>query len=159
MTLSLHDSVSLLKGVGEKRLQVLKKAGILTVEDLLAFFPREYRSGECFPLGEERVGKASYYRLTVRTSPVIYTVPGGRRALRYTAEDENGIKVQVLYFNQVYLRHQLSVGDCEYYYGTLQEKNGTYYLFSPQRQAQEPDKNLLTPIYPELKGISSRTVE
>ncbi len=39
---SLVDSVSVLKGVGQKRLTALNKLGINTINDLLTYFPRRY---------------------------------------------------------------------------------------------------------------------
>ena len=40
--MNLQDSVANLKGVGKKRVEMLKKLNIETVEDLLYFFPRKY---------------------------------------------------------------------------------------------------------------------
>ena len=40
--MNLQDSVASLKGVGKKRLPLLEKLHIETIEDLLRFFPRRY---------------------------------------------------------------------------------------------------------------------
>ena len=37
-----NKSIQFLKGVGEKRAEMLKKKGISTVEDMLYFFPRAH---------------------------------------------------------------------------------------------------------------------
>ena len=39
--MNLQDSVANLKGVGKKRVEMLKKLNIETVEDLLYFFPEK----------------------------------------------------------------------------------------------------------------------
>ena len=38
-----QDKVSALKGVGPKKEAALKKLGILTIEDLIHIFPRDYQ--------------------------------------------------------------------------------------------------------------------
>ena len=44
--MNLQDSVASLKGVGKKRLPLLEKLHIETIEDLLRFFPRRYDSAD-----------------------------------------------------------------------------------------------------------------
>ena len=38
----LNDAVSLLKGVGSKKVQILNKLGINTIQDLLTYYPFRY---------------------------------------------------------------------------------------------------------------------
>lgn len=159
MSHSVFDSVSSLKGVGDVRLKALAKAGIHTLGDLLMRFPSKYRSGKVYPLSQDRVGEFSCFSLTAATNPAVYTLPGGRRALRFTAVDEANTRVQVIYWNQPYLRRKIAKGDHAFYFGTLHEKSGVFYLFSPEREEKASDPEKLRPIYSVGAGISTKTVE
>ncbi len=159
MSFSLSDPVSSLKGVGEARARALQKGGVATVGDLIFTFPTRYQSGKLFPIDAERVGIPSFFELTVHSAPAAYTMPGGRRALRFVAADPSGSKVHVIYLNQPYLKRQIFRGDRAFYFGTLQEKNGTFYLFSPKREHERPDPNRLIPIYPAFGTVKTKVIE
>ncbi len=155
----LSSSVSLLSGVGEARKSALEKNGIHTVEDLIGVFPRNYQSGKIYPVSDERCNLFSGFHLTVDSTPAVLTLAKRRVCLRFTAYDENGTKVQILYFNQPYLRNQIFKGEEYYFFGSLQEKNGIYYLFSPTREKTAPDPDKLRPVYPAMGKISSKQLE
>ena len=156
--MNLSDGVSTLKGVGDARAASLKKAGITTLRDLLFFFPKSWRSGVLFPVSPDLCGRDALFLLTVATEPTVSLYPGGRRALKFTAEDDDGAKVTVLYFHQPYLKGQIRKGDRFYFYGALREKKGKLYLFSPERDKEPPDPDSLTPVYPAPAGLSSRAM-
>lgn len=156
---TLSSPVSLLSGVGEARKAALEKSGIRTIEDLIGVFPRNYQSGRIYPLSEERCDTYSGFHLTVDTTPAILTLARRRVCLRFTASDEAGTKVQILYFNQPYLRNQIFKGERYFFFGTLQEKNGIFYLFSPSREKEAPDPQKLRPVYPAIGKISSKQME
>lgn len=159
MGILLTSTVDSLKGVGTKRAEILRKSGIETLEDLIFRFPVSYRSGEVFPLSDERVGSFSFFHLSVESAPFVVNLKGRGKTLRYLAKDENGTRVHVLYFNQPYLKNQIFSGQEEYYGGVLQEKGGVYYLFAPLREKNAPDPEALTPVYSQIKGLSTKQRE
>ncbi len=159
MAFLLSSPVDVLSGVGTKRVEILKKSGIETLEDLLFRFPNSYRSGELFSLSEDRIGKFSYFSLAVESAPFVVNLKGRGKTLRYTASDEDGTRVHILYFNQPYLKNQIFLGQKEYYGGILQEKGGVYYLFSPAREKNAPNPEILSPVYSSVKGLSSKQRE
>ncbi len=156
---NLNDSVGILKGVGERREKAFLRNGIATVEDLLCFFPKDYRSGVIYPVSSQRCGQFSGFSLTVESAPGVVSMPGGRRFLRYLAKDEAGHPVHILHMNQPYLKRTIFKGDHFFYFGVLQEKNGKFYLFSPERMKTPPDPDKLRPVYPTLSGIPSKLTE
>ncbi len=155
----LSSPVSELSGVGAARKAALEKSGIRTIEDLIRIFPRNYQSGKIYPVSEERCDIFSGFHLTVDSAPAVLTLARRRVCLRFTASDENGTKVQILYFNQPYLRNQIFKGEDYYFFGSLQEKNGVFYLFSPTREKEAPDPDRLRPVYPTIGKISSKQLE
>ncbi len=156
--MDLTTPVEALKGVGEVKKQKLHRAGIFTVGDLILHFPRCYRSGTLSPLSSDKLGQYGVFRLTCCAAPYVFTMAGGRRVLRFPAEDEAGTKVNILYINQPYLKNKITKGDVCYYCGELQEKNGQFFLFSPERRDEAPNPDLPEPVYPTLGGISSAQI-
>ncbi len=153
-----NDGVEVLKGVGDARRDTLKKAGIATLSDLIFTLPRSWRSGTVFPLDPERVGIEACYELTVAAEPTVSFYPGGRRAFKFTAQDDAGTRVTVLYFHQPYLKGQIRKGDVFFFFGALREKKGKLYLFSPERQTERPDPDALLPVYAPLPGLSGKAL-
>jgi len=156
---SLDASVDCLKGVGKERKAALERAGIRTVQDLVFFFPRSYRSGDIFPVTADRCDRYGYFSLTVDTVPAVVNMGKGRRVFRYLASDENGNRVHVLYYHQPYLKGKIMKGDHAFYFGKLREKSGVFYLFSPERELTAPTPGSLRPVYSAPGGISSRQME
>ena len=97
-----------LKGVGPKRAQIFLKLGILSIRDLLYFFPRRYedrsklRKISQLILGETATIEAEI--LSVRVKPI-------RRMpiLEVLVGDESGT-LSLLWFNQIYLKSQFTEG-------------------------------------------------
>ncbi|MBQ3866070.1 MAG: ATP-dependent DNA helicase RecG, partial [Clostridia bacterium] len=158
MTIRPEDGIETLKGVGEARAAAFRKAGVKTVQDLIFRFPVAWRSGKISPLSPDLAGVYAGFELTVSTAPQVSFYPGGRRAFKFTAEDDAGTKVIVLYFHQPYLKNQIFKGDRFFFFGSLREKKGKLYLFSPERQTDRPDPDELTPLYASLPGLSSKTI-
>jgi len=155
----LSDSVDTLRGIGPAKAALFRQAGIRTLEDLLMFFPRTYRSDHVSLVSSEQVGSYSGYFLTVENNPYVFSMAGRKRVLRYLAKDENGVSVHILHMNQPYLKNKIQKGDAFFFFGILQEKNGVYYLFSPEFREEKPDPNLIYPIYPTIGNISSKQIE
>ena len=131
--MKIDQGVETLKGVGDARAKILNKAGIVTLRVLLFTFPKSWRSGKLALLDPELAGVYTGFELTVATTPSVSRYPGGRLAFKFTAEDENGTRVIVLYFHQPYLKGQILKGDRFCFFGALRERKGKLYLFSPER--------------------------
>ncbi len=157
--ITLSSPIETLKGVGEKRAKELHRAGVETVGDLILRYPVRYRSGKIFPVSDDRVALYSGFCLTADTAPAVFTMAGGRRVLRYTASDENGIKVHILYVNQPYLKNKIAKSDTSYYFGVLQKKGSSYFLFSPEKKTEAPDPDGIYPVYSPIGSISSKQME
>ena len=58
---ALENSLTQIKGIGEKTEKTLQKLGIATVGDLLSYYPRNYETYELpTPIGELKEGKISF---------------------------------------------------------------------------------------------------
>ena len=155
--LTASTDIKYLKGVGEKRAELLRKKGIDTVGALLHFYPRAYLDwrnithiAEC-PFGENVCVKAKII------SPVKSAyIRKGMTIYKFTAADDSGYMTVTL-FNQKYLAEKLNEG-CEYlFYGKLGGNLVMREMSSPE--IRESGFLGIEPIYPASAGLSSKAIE
>ena len=152
----LFTDIQYLKGVGEKRAELLKKKGIDTIGALLSFYPRAYLDwreitpvAEC-PFYENRVIKAKIVTAVqehrIRREMVLY---------KFLAEDESG-QVMVTLFNQKYLAERLHTGSEYLFYGRVGGNYSLRELSSPR--VSEADATVIEPIYPAIGKLNSAAI-
>ncbi|MDQ2973450.1 MAG: ATP-dependent DNA helicase RecG [bacterium] len=146
-----------IKGVGPSLSEKLVRLGIKTVDDLVNYFPRDYRDESQLT----KIGQAKLGHLTskVRFSSIISR--SSRKGMNLTeaiASDETG-SVKVIWFKQPYRAAQISGGNEFYISGELSYKQGRVSVISPVVEPAEKDllnTGRIIPIYRESKGITSR---
>lgn len=97
----LQDSVQFLKGVGPHRSHALAQSGILSVNDLLSYYPRRYLDRTSVTrIADVRAGSDP---VTVIGTVLHTTVIPGRRTRRFeiTLEDEPGRRIKCVWFQGV----------------------------------------------------------
>lgn len=102
-------SVDVLPGVGERRKAELADLGIHTVDDLLHYFPYRYEDYQVSDLSQ------AIHDEKVTVQGTLYGYPSlrwyGKKKSRLTAKmNVNGIHVQVVWFNQSFLKDKLKPG-------------------------------------------------
>ena len=97
--LKLSDSVTVVKGVGKKRAELLGKMNIHTVEDLLYLFPRKYEDRR-YPVTimEAPFNQDVLLEVKVVTKQMSGNPYSIKRLLRVLTEDNTG-SVELLFFN------------------------------------------------------------
>lgn len=151
--------VTRLNGVGEKKAEALEKLGIVTLFDLLTYYPRRYldrtkqlRIDDIVP-GEEAMVLG-----TVRS---ISSVPGrGRGRGRVEGEITDGTgHLKITFFNQNWRERQLPAGTEAVFVGKVDVYRG-------RRQMTNPDVDLIgdrtgriVPIYPQSGKAKVNTWE
>ncbi len=155
----LHENITVLRGIGQKRADAFRTLGLYQVEDLLTFFPRAY---------EDRTVQKKIIELTegeavcVRAravAPVKENII--RRNLSVTTlkvSDGTGF-LELVWFNNRFIKNMISL-DKEYiFYGKI--------TFSGKRQMQTPlfefpETNQVTgrilPVYSLCSGLTSKIV-
>lgn len=158
----IYDSpVSVLSGVGATRQKQLEKLGILTLRDLIYFFPRAYeRRGDVKPLSETVLDVSQSYILTVGTEPRGATIRRGLTITKFRAFDDSGA-CEVVFFNSPFIKSVFHVGSVFRFYGKAVYSKGHIQLINPKYEPIVPDKPLPTfiPIYPLTEGLSSKFID
>ena len=148
--------VRYLKGVGEKRAAQLAKLGILTVEDLLQYYPRDYvdYSRPC-PVAEAPYDEKCAVRATVYGKTGGVRVRGGKTVFKVTAGDDSG-SLSLTYFNAPYAVEKLVPGDEYVFYGKLGGTMMQREMVNPTAlPAAAAEAEPFAAVYPQTEGVNS----
>ena len=135
---SLTSSVRFLRGVGEKRAQALARLGVLTVEDLLFFFPRRYEDRRMrTPLSALRPNTVS--AVTAEVVSLSVRPAGYRAGLLSALLTDGSDSVRAVWFNSSYWEHRLRPGMRLALYGRVEYRGGLQ-LTNPECEVLEGEK-------------------
>lgn len=158
-TVSLESPVSVLPGVGPKRVITLEEAGIHTLQDLLLYLPFRYiDASQITPIAHLQ----SNLTVTIQASVVKHQpLPrrGPRSIILTTIADDTG-QLTISFFNQRYVLHNLQVGESYAFTGTVKEFRGKLSLANPTYESLNKEVSIHTgriiPVYRQTKDLSVR---
>ena len=155
--LTASTDIRFLKGVGEKRAELLRKKGIDTVGALLRFYPRAYLDWQNItPISECHEGENVCVRAEI-TSPVkTVNIRRGMTLYKFSAADDSGV-IEVTLFNRKYLAENLREGRSYLFYGKLGYGITLRQMSSPEIMPAEYMG--IEPVYAAAEGLSSKTIE
>ena len=155
--LTASTDIRFLKGVGEKRAELLRKKGIDTVGALLRFYPRAYLDWQNItPVSECLEGENVCVRAEI-TSPVkTINIRRGMTLYKFSAADDSGV-IEVTLFNRKYLAENLREGRSYLFYGKLGYGITLRQMSSPEIMPAEYMG--IEPVYAASEGLSSKTIE
>lgn len=155
--LTVSTDIRFLKGVGEKRAELLQKKGIDTVGALLRFYPRAYLDWQNItPVSECPEGENVCVRAEI-TSPVkTVNIRRGMTLYKFAAADDSGV-IEVTLFNRKYLAENLRQGRSYLFYGKLGYGITLRQMSSPEIMPAEYMG--IEPVYAATEGLSSKTIE
>ncbi len=148
--------VEKVKGVGTALAEKLRRIGITTAEELVNYFPRDYRDeSQLTKLGHAQMGhltaKVTFSSIVQRRSRKGMTI------VEAIASDETG-SVKVIWFKQPYRARQIAKGQF-YMSGELAYKMGRVNVVSPMLELVDENPlhtGRIVPIYRESAGLSSK---
>ncbi len=158
---SLDTSVQFLKGIGEKRSQALKKAGIDTVGDLLQYYPRRYLDrSNITPIRKLRPNDTATVVGKIMTQGI---KKGARSRFIVLLSDNTGI-LNCVWFHQIpYWQRLFKVGQTLAvsgkigYFGGLQIVHPEFDLLSEDGEDREDEflhTGKIIPLYPSTESLS-----
>lgn len=147
-----------IKGIGEKTEGLFAKAGITTVEELLAFYPKHYLSygEECLVSEVKPETTVSVAGELVKPLDVLYVKR--MQMTRGKIRDRMGGVMNVTWFHMPYLRNTLLPGR-EYVFHGKAKRSGTGLsltqpeVYTPESYAAK--KSGMQPVYPAIKGVTN----
>jgi len=149
-----------LKGVGEKTEKLFQKIGVITTQDLLEYFPRNYDAyDEPVTIGSLSKGETAAVSGTVISSVYVNKVRN-LQVVTVTVADNTG-KLPIAWFNTPYLRSTLKRGSSFVFRGRVVWKQGRLQMEHPEiftHGAYEEILHSLQPIYGLTAGLSNKTI-
>ncbi len=146
-----------IKGVGEKRAQLLKKLGVGDVNALLYYYPRNYLDLSApYSPSDAPFDVPCAVKAEVVTQPVEHRIRRGMTIYKFTAAAD-GTALKITLFNQKYAAAKIHTGDTYIFYGTV---GGNLY----NREMASPDiitsdSAYIRPIYHACEGLPSSVIE
>lgn len=154
--MDIKDSVTVLKGVGPKKAELLGKFNIKSVEDMLFFFPRDYEDRRnVMHICDLKNGQPALVKAKVSAVIKDGYRRGKKQLLRLSVFDGTG-SLEVVFFNARYLQNSFHKGDEYVFYGKPQNNFGKLQLVHPEFNRSEDAESGILPVYPLKKGISQK---
>ncbi len=145
--------VSELKGVGPKASKSLEKLNIVTVEDLLTYYPFRYQLIKRSNLEELKQDDPVIMDGTVESIPIVSHF-GKMNRMKFSINTGNTL-LQVLIFNRNFLKPHLKLGSTVTIFGKYDLKHQTI-VASDIRLSALPKVPTVESVYHETKGITSK---
>ncbi len=154
----LKQNIRFLKGVGEKRAELFYKLGVVSVGDLLNFYPRRYIDysdyTDIFSSGFDEV--CVIKAMVLKKAPAV-RLSNNRTLFKVVCGDETG-DLQLTFFNSEYTVNRLEIGKEYLFYGKVSGNFKTKQMLSPSFINAN---SVITqePIYPLTKGLSNKIIQ
>lgn len=154
----ITDSVTTIKGIGDKTAQLMAKLNIFTVRDLLHYFPRDYDTFEDISnisgliVGQQSI--ISGYIVSVNPLKRVKNLVISNVLVR----DKTGA-LNITFFNQPYLKSKLIPGYTFFFRGIVQQKGTALVMEQPVIYTSaeiEKYKNAIWPKYALTKGLTNK---
>lgn len=153
---SLDHDIQFVSGVGPHLAKLLKKLGIFTIHNFLYAFPRDYDDRRSLPVISDIALKQTQ-TVKGRLSQVSSSGSGRKLIIKAILSDPSGF-IQVVWFNQPYLKEKLKSGTEVVIKGRVDINKFTS---APQLTATETDiissknplEKAILPIYPLVSGL------
>ena len=143
------EDIKYIKGVGPERVKLLNKLDIYTVKDLVEYFPRDYEDrGNITKISNVKLEENILIEATTRTA-VIEQRTRSITICKLVVEDNTG-EVEIIWFNQPYIRGLIQKGEKYKFFGKIQMKSGKLVMNAPLFDKVGENKNTggIMPIYP-----------
>ncbi len=158
--MQLSDSISTVKGIGEKTEKLFHKLGVYTIEDLIRTYPRTYiEYTEPVSVNSIRPGVRCAIRAKVVTN-IEVKKPRRMTIVSFSVSDGTG-SVRIVFFNSPYIRSVIRKGDSYVFVGTPKVKGNFIVMEMPEYyelRKYTSLKSVMQPVYPLTAGLTSNTI-
>lgn len=158
--MNLNDDITVVKGIGPKTAAPFRRAGVFCVYDLLTYYPSSYKS---YP-EVSAVLSADEGASVALAAPVknIYERYANGKTLTTATVSVLGLNVNLVWFNQRYLKKSLKPGIRYVFFGKVSYKGKTPELVQPQIFSLNEYQKMVgmkLPVYPKVFGLTDKMIE
>jgi ATP-dependent DNA helicase RecG len=160
----LCQSLTLLRGIGAKRADLLAQKNLHTIADLLTFLPNRYEDRRrIVPILSTNDGDTAWVTGSVRVGGEQKLYRRRRRLFRIVIEDDTaGMELIWFHFKKPYITPFAQEGTTLTAYGKVRRRQGIRQMVHPEIARANPDRQTnrfgFYPVYPVLPGVSDRVV-
>lgn len=155
-----QQSITTLKGVGEKTAALFSKLGVETVEDLLHNYPRAYDAfEEPVPVGQLQEGAVCAVSGQLLKTASVRRFKNIQITVT-TLKDLTG-SLQLTWYNMPYLRAALPMGRVLVARGRVVKKNNRLVMEQPEiyePEAYQQVMHSMQPIYSQTRGLGNKAI-
>lgn len=149
-----------LKGIGEKTSKLFERLGILTVGELLAYYPRAYDTYEApVAIGQLKEQTVMAVEAALKRPPELLRL-NQKQIVSVQHKDLTG-SLQISWYNMPYMRTNLKSGELYIFRGRVVRKRGRLVMEQPQVFTPEDYEalvNSMQPIYGQTRGLANKTI-
>ena len=152
----LKTDVRYIKGIGEQRAKSLAKLNILTLRDLISYFPRAYDDRRTArKIRDLQDGETVCVEAMIAAAPTLHRIRKGMELVKTRVVDESG-SLDITFFNQVYMRDNLRVGETYTFFGKAEGEGRHKSMTNPivEREGSRIVTGRIVPIYPLTAGVT-----
>lgn len=155
--LNLESNVKYIKGVGEKRAELLYKLGIFDIDTLIHFYPRRYEDWTSTKaVNELESGENASIRTTMITPVKEHMVRRGMTLYKCKFTDGESV-INVTIFNNKYLAQSLRCYEDYVLYGKIEKTLTSASMSSPKIEKLDTGVRI-HPIYPATDRLNSNAI-
>lgn len=159
--MNYDDPITCLKGIGEKTAALYEKLGIVTIGELMRYYPRSYERFEPpVTIRAAAVMDFAAVRVVICSYPTIKRVRN-LSIINTKVRDEEGSELRVTWFQTTYLASVLRPGGWYVLRGKLSGNGKSRILDQPQVYALDAYEQLqksLQPVYALTAKITSKSI-
>jgi len=158
--MELKSKVSILKGIGPKKAEILSKYGMDTLEDMLYFFPRKYEDRRAEKsISDLEVGKDFLFAGKVISKRYSGNPYKKNTPLSLLVSDDTGV-IEIVFFQGRYIANLFQVNQSYAFYGRISSNYDRLQCIHPEfhKLGDSSDVRGILPVYPAISGISQNEI-
>lgn len=156
--MQINDSISVLKGVGPKKVEIFHDIGIKTIEDLALYFPKSYEDRRTVtPISELKAGSDFLIQARLVNKRMGANRFNKKTPLVLNVSDDSGM-LEVVFFNGYFLNKLFDIGKEYVFYGRVTENLDRLQIVHPEFTiaGSNDDVREIIPVYSLRQGLSQK---
>ncbi|MBO4863102.1 MAG: ATP-dependent DNA helicase RecG [Eubacterium sp.] len=158
--MNLTDGIINIKGIGEKTAKSFNSLGIETIDDLIHYYPRAYKT-YTEPVSVSSTAEGDRVAVLCRIVSYVETRKGRRYTITsLSAADDTG-SIRMVWFNMPFLRSAFHKGEVFVFFGTIKYKGNMRVMEMPEFFTQfnyEKTMSSMQPVYHLKAGVTNGAI-